>query len=113
MLLTGADEQRRSLDSVTYIECADALRRVELVAGDRQQVDTKRIHIDSDLAERLRRIGVDQRANLSREPRDVGDGLQRADLVLRVDDRDQSVSLRRKISRRPDRSGHRAAWQCA
>ena len=40
----------------------DALRAVELVRRDRQQVDAERLDVDRDLAGGLHRVGVEQRA---------------------------------------------------
>ena len=41
---------------------ADALRAVELVRRDREQVHAERLDVDRDLARRLHRVGVEQRA---------------------------------------------------
>ena len=53
--LLAPDEQR-----------ARALRAVVLVPGEREQVDAHRVDVDRDLARRLRRVGVEQRAALAR-----------------------------------------------
>ncbi len=72
-----------------HIERADTLRPVHLVAGDRHQVDVLLVHIDRNLADRLRRVGVEDHAALATELADLGDGLQHADLVVGGHDRDQ------------------------
>jgi hypothetical protein len=40
-LMAGTVNQGFQLDTLAYIECADALRGVELVTGDRQQIDAE------------------------------------------------------------------------
>ena len=65
-------------------ERADAFRSVELVRGDREQIDAQRLHVDRDLARRLHRIGMQQRAVLVRDRRELRDRLNRSDLVVRV-----------------------------
>ena len=45
-----------------------ALRGVQLVPGDGQQVDAERVHVERDLADRLRGVGVDERRR-ARAPR--------------------------------------------
>ena len=89
VLLAGADDQRRQLDAPAHIERADALGRVELVAGDRQQIDAELLHVDGDLADRLRGIRVHQRAARLGGAGDLAHRLQGADLVLRMDDGDE------------------------
>src|SRR5262249_51223846 len=69
------------------IKRADALGRIELVAGDGQQIDAELIHVDWNLANRLRRVGVDERADGAGGTGNPCDRLQGADLVLGMDDR--------------------------
>src|SRR5262245_15120292 len=54
------------------------------------QVNTELIDIDRYLSNRLRCISVDKRACILRMPGNLCDGLQRSDLVLRMNDRDKS-----------------------
>ncbi len=64
------------------IERAHALRPVDLVAGDRQQVDVHRIDVERDLADRLRRVGVEVDLALAADLADLGQRLDHADLVV-------------------------------
>ena len=55
---------------------ADALGRIELVTGDRQQIDAEFVHIGRNLADGLGGVGVKQNAVLARDsgaiPRSAG-----------------------------------------
>jgi hypothetical protein len=59
------------------------------VAGDREQVDVELSNADRDLAERLRGVGVNERARSVRESGELFDRLQHTGLVVRVHDRDE------------------------
>ena len=101
-LLPAAVDQRQQPHPrpAPDIERADALRPVDLVAGDRQQVDLHRLDIERDLAEGLRRIGVEQHAAGAAQRADLGERLDDADLVMRRHDRDQQRAL---VERRGER----------
>ncbi len=71
------------------VQRADALGAVDLVAGEREQVDVVRLHVDGDLADGLHGVGVEDDALLVAELADLGDGLDDADLVVRVHDADE------------------------
>jgi hypothetical protein len=43
-----------------HVESADTFRAIELVRRERQQIDRHRVDVERDLADRLRRIGVEQ-----------------------------------------------------
>ena len=62
---------------------AGALRAVQLVARQRQQVDIHRANIDRHLAGRLGGVSVEQRTVLVRDRTNRLERLQRADLVIR------------------------------
>src|SRR5262249_28235072 len=81
-LLAGAGEERGQLHAVADVERTDAFGRIELVTGDRQQIDGELVHVHRHLADRLRRIDVDKGACGARHPRDLGDRLYGPDLVL-------------------------------
>ena len=71
-LLAGADQDRRQADAAPHVERADALGRVELVAGDREQIDAERRHVDRHLADATarRRCGRGRRRRApARRPR--------------------------------------------
>jgi hypothetical protein len=87
VFLARAEQQRRQIDATPDVQRANAFGRIELVSGDREQVDAEFIDVDRDLSNRLRRVGVDRRAPPSRRGADVSDRLQRAGLVLGMDNR--------------------------
>ena len=99
-LLRAAVDQVRQGDPFADIERADALRGVKLVAGKREHVDVFVLDVDRDVADRLHRVGVEQDAVLFADRTDLGDGLDRTDLIVRVHDgherrlvRDRSFQL--------------------
>ena len=49
------------------IEGADPLRRIDLVAGNAEQVDAEGVHIRGNLPDRLCRVGVEETV-VSRAP---------------------------------------------
>src|SRR6185312_13694143 len=67
-------------------QARDALGAVDLVAGERQQVDVGEVEID--LAERLHGVDVERHAGGVRDGADGRDGLDGADLAVGVHDRD-------------------------
>ena len=87
--MAGAVEKAGRLDAGAHVERAHALGRVELVAGEAQEVDAQLAHVHPDLAGRLRRVRVHQDPALVGEARDLGDRLDRSDLVVRVHDADE------------------------
>ena len=88
-LVLAAGEDRLHPRAALDPERARALRPVELVRRERQQIDAERAHVDRNLADRLHGVGVHQRAALVRDRRELRDRLNRADLVVRVHDRDE------------------------
>src|SRR5690349_20728446 len=69
--VASAVDQRFERKSSPYIQGADAFGRIDLVAGDGQQVDAKFIDRSCDLADRLRRIRMQGNAVLARDRGDV------------------------------------------
>ena len=67
---------------------ARALRAVELVGRQREEINAERADVDGNLPDRLHGVGVEQGAVLVRERREVRDRLNRADFVVGVHDRD-------------------------
>ncbi len=53
------------------VERADALGAVDLVAGEREDVDVVRLHVDGDLADGLDGVGVEEDALLVAELADL------------------------------------------
>ena len=75
---------RLELDPVAHPQRADALGAVELVCADRDQVGFGERH----LAGRLDRVAYQHRALRPGTFAEVGDGLDRADLVVDLHHRD-------------------------
>ena len=53
------------------VECADSLGPVELVAGEREDVDVVGLDVDGDLADGLNGVGVEEDALLVAELADL------------------------------------------
>ena len=88
-LVLAAGDRRLHPRAALDPERAGALRAVELVRRQRQQVDAERTHVDRDLSRRLHGVGVHQRAVLVRNGRQLADWLNRSDLVVGVHHRHQ------------------------
>ena len=92
-LLVPADHERPAGRAALDVQRADALGGVQLVAGEREQIDVLElaVQVDRHLADRLRGVGVedDRRIGLLGEPRELLDGKDHARLVVGVHDRDQ------------------------
>ena len=69
-----------------HVECTDALRPVELVATDREEVNVALVNINGDLADALGGIRVEEHFVLPADCANLLNGLNRADLVVNVDD---------------------------
>jgi hypothetical protein len=87
--------QRRA---VAHIERAYALRRVQLVTGDREQVDARPVDRGFNLADGLRSIGVHEHALRVGDPLDLRDRLDGADLVVGVHDANQDGARRQRAA---------------
>ena len=74
-----------------------ALRAVELVRGQRQQIDAERPHIQRHLPGGLHRIGVHEGATRVRGRGDGRDGLHGADLVVGVHHRHQCRVIGQRV----------------
>src|SRR5262245_16405863 len=61
-LLTSTVDNRLKLPSAADVKSSDSLWTVNLVGRDREHVDIYNLYIDRDLANRLYRVGVEQRA---------------------------------------------------
>src|SRR5205085_822644 len=85
----------REAHAASDIKSADALRRVELVRGHREQVAAELLNVNFASAERLNRVGVQPEvfvsggASHAHERADFGDGLDGADLVVGEHDGDE------------------------
>ena len=88
-LVLAAGQDRQHPGAALDPQRAGALRAVELVGRQREQIDAERPHVDRNLADRLHGVGVHQRAALVGDGGDLGDRLNGADLVVRVHHRDE------------------------
>src|SRR5208282_3514810 len=91
-LMAAAIDNRRQPDARAfgaYVQRADSLGSVNLVPAHRQQVDSVLVDVDWNLADRLDRVAVENDPLLFRELADFANRMNRADLVVRVHDRDQ------------------------
>ena len=66
------------------------------MAGDRHQIEPHRLDGERDLAEGLRRIGVEQDAAGAAQRADLGERLDHADLVMRRHHRNQEGAVRHR-----------------
>ena len=71
------------------VERSDPLGSIALVGGHREQVNAERLDVDGYDPQALRRVAVEDHPGLAGDPSDVGDRLQRADLVVAVHHRGQ------------------------
>src|ERR1700754_3946092 len=60
LLLSAADNKRRERNVVSQVERADALRRVQLVAGKREQIDFGCFQVDRNFANCLNAVNMKQ-----------------------------------------------------
>src|SRR6185436_6762125 len=65
-----------------YVQGADALRAVDLVRGDGEQVDLELLHVDLDTPRALHRVAVEDDALRAAQLADLPDRLHYADLVV-------------------------------
>ena len=79
---------------------ADALRTVELVRRDGEQIDAERAHVHRNLARALHGVGVEQRPARVGDRGELGDRLNRADFVVRVHDRDERGVVGHRLAQR-------------
>ena len=80
------------------VERPDPLRAVHLVRGERGEVDTHRFDVEGDLAEPLHGVGMEDDAPLAADRADLGQRVNRADLVVREHEADEDRLA-------PDRGG--------
>ena len=87
-LLAAAVQQGGRLQLTAYDECADAVGAADLVAGHRHRVDARAGEVEGQLAEGLDGVGVHRDAVGVGDLDDLGDRLDRADLVVGPHHRD-------------------------
>ena len=88
-LVAAAEEDRLEDRAFPDVQCSDTLRAVDLVSAQSEQVNTELLHVGRDLAGALDTVGVERNPGVAGQPRDPGNGLNRAQLVVGVHDGDQ------------------------
>ncbi len=88
-LVPAAVDQRRDPHALADEKRADALGAVELVRGERKQVDVQVSHVEGHVPDGLHGVGVEEHIALPADGADLGHGLDGPDLVVGVHDRDQ------------------------
>src|SRR5437660_1174662 len=102
-LVSTAVDQRRDAHPrrlAPNVERAHALRAVDQVRGTRQEIDPRRLYVHRNLADRLRRVGVEDDPPLLGQLPDRRHVLDRADLVVREHDRDEDRLVRDRLADR-------------
>ncbi len=79
------------------VQRSHTLRTIELVAGQRKQVDVVADHIHRDLADRLHGIRVEENALFMAELANRGDRIDGADLIVGVHDADKDRLVRDRL----------------
>src|SRR3954452_8785327 len=98
---------REDMGAVSDVEGTDALRALELMRAERHQIGAERLDVELDIWRRLDRIDVEHDAFPSPDTRrDLGDRLERSDLVIGEHDRDED---RLVVERRLELVGVHAA----
>src|SRR5262249_411534 len=59
MLVSATVQQRLNRHAIAHEQSADALRRIGLVAGNRQEIDAELINLGRNLADGLGGVGVE------------------------------------------------------
>ena len=95
-LVTAAVEQRRQPDlriAAADVQHTDPFGSIDFVAGDAEKIDRAGLHVERHLADGLGGVGVEDDAAFVAQPADLGDRVDRADLVVGGHDRDQHGSI--------------------
>ncbi len=87
--MAGAARERLQGRARPDIQSPDAFGRVKLVPGDAEQIHPQGLDVHRNLAGRLGGIGMDEGSRGVGQARDLGDGLDGADLVIGVHDGDE------------------------
>ncbi len=88
-LLFSAVDERIDDDALLHVQGADALRSVDLVPGEREEVDVQLLHVDRNPADRLRGVRMEEHAATVCDPHQVRYRLDRAGLVVCHHDGDE------------------------
>src|SRR5258706_8650608 len=82
LLLAATCLDRRDTRALPHVERADALRAVELVRVQREQIHGDLAHVELERADALHSVAVERDAAVAADAADVGDRLERPDLVV-------------------------------
>ena len=88
-LVPTSIKQRVDLSSLLNVERSDTLRRMNLVAGNREGLATDSLHINRNFAECLHRVGVKVDTRFRRDGAYLFNRLQNSSLVVRHHNRDE------------------------
>ena len=89
-LLRAAQDERRGDHAVRAHECSHPARTVELVGGEREQVEAVAREVDGEVARCLDGVCVEERAALAGHAADVAHGLHGPHLVVCVHEGDET-----------------------
>src|SRR5262245_65052597 len=87
--MSSAMDQGFEYDTATHEQGTYALGCINLMAGNRQKIDAEVVDAGRDLADGLRRVGMEQGAVLMGNAGAVLDRLDGADLIVGMHDADQ------------------------
>ena len=74
------------------VQGADSFRTVQLVSRKTEQIDRCIAHVEGDSADGLRRVGMEEHSSFATNLRNLGNWVNRAHLVVRVDHGDKNRS---------------------
>ena len=97
--VSGTVNQRLERHATANEQGADALGRIDLVAGNREKIDAEFVDVRWNLADGLGRIGVKQDAVLVGNASAILDRLDGADLVVGVHDADEDRARRDRFAK--------------
>ena len=84
-----AAKARHNARTLAHVKRAHAFRPAKLVRGKRKQIDAKAFHVHGNFPGGLHRVAVEINARLARDAANFLDGLNGAELVVRVHHGDQ------------------------
>ena len=96
-LLRAAVELRQHVGATPHEQRADALRAAELVRGEADEVRLPGVHVDRRVRGELHGVDVELRRVPAHDLPDLGDRLDRADLVVRGHHADERRALGERI----------------
>ena len=98
--MAAAVDDRSDADArlAPHPERADALGPVNLVTRERGHVDLHLLHVERHLADALHGVDVEQHTFFPRHLAELGDGLDRADLVVRQHHGDKDGLVRDRLA---------------